>query len=279
MEALMAEFIKCINMKGFDRHRTPRWQMVPAGGERFVALRGGVDLDVDTSDPGVVDIEEVDPIVLPAGEWGHERTPLLPTDRVFKLTGGTAGPAVIQATGGVGAVDLEVDVKEVKPIYITFNFVKDSAGKHTRFAPANATQWVRTMNYILLNQANVEILNKDARWIDVTTSLGKTLTTTSTGVGEEAHLYTHEDPDADINIFLVWSLDITDSPGDEDAFTDGTRIVCEDVTGEPMGEVLAHEVGHSQGLDDQYTIPRDLMYGSSGSGVHLSKDDVNTINP
>ena len=42
---MAAEFLPAYTMRGFDRHNVPRWQMVPAGGERWVILRGRRRID------------------------------------------------------------------------------------------------------------------------------------------------------------------------------------------------------------------------------------------
>ena len=274
----MAQFFKVFNMQGFDRHRATRWQMVPWFGTRYVALREGAGLSVTSSNPAVVSVIEVKPTDLPAGD----REPLQATDRLFMLFGVWPASAVIRAAGGTGAVNLEVDVKSRKTVRITFNFVKDNAGHKTKRVPAQAAQWVRTMNYVYNGQANIDIISKDAREVTVAKNLGNTITTTQNGVGEEGDIYPKGDPDADINMFLVWNMDITDSGGDEDAFADGKRIVFEDNAGSQVGETMAHEVGHVLGLDDHYDGPRrrELMYGITDTrGVHLPKEHVNAINP
>jgi hypothetical protein len=214
---------------------------------------------------------------LPAGDKGG----LISSDRVFCLLGIARGSAVIQARGGTAApVDLEVDVKFPKIVRISFNFVKDTAHHQTRRVPAQAAAWVKTMNYIYNGQANVFFISKAARWVTVSKNMGGTITTTKTGVGEEADIYPLADTSADVNVFLVWNMDITDDPADEDAFAEGTRIIFEDTAGRQVAETIAHEVGHTLGLADQYTTKRELMYGYTDvRGIDLPKPDVNTINP
>jgi hypothetical protein len=270
----MAQFFKVFNMQGFDRHRTPRWQMVPLSGTRYVALREGRGLTVTSLNPAVVNVSEILQSALPSGA----REPLQASDRIFCLSGVTAGSGVIQAAGP-GAVNLEVNVKPHKTVGIHFNFVRDNARHATRRVPAQAAQWVIDMNSIFTGQANIEIINKGATWVSVARNLGSRITTTTNGVGEEAHLYPLGDPNANINMFLVWAMDITDDTADEAGFADGNRIVFEDTTGMQAARSMAHEVGHVLGVDDQYTTRRELMYGYTNGGVDLPRDHVNTMNP
>ena len=273
----MADFFKIFNMHGFDSHHLPKWQMVPKGGKRYMGLRDGAGLAVASDNPAVCRITEILHTDVPA--IGGSTT-LLRADRVFSLDGTGHGNTLIRATGRAGAVNLEVGVKNKKTIRITFNFVRDSARHATRRVPATGAAWVATMNYIFTGQANIELISRAARWVDVPRDLGTTVATTTTGVGEEAHLYPLGDAGADVNIFLVWSMDITDGASDEDAFAEGTRIVFEDTAGRQVGETMSHELGHTQGLADQYTVRRQLMYGyTDDRGVDLPKEHVDTINP
>jgi hypothetical protein len=273
----MAHFFKIFTMQGFDVHHSPHWQMVPKGGVRYVGLRGGAGLTVTSADTSICKVTEVRDADVPTK---HRVVTLLTTDRAFRLDGVTHGHTLIKAAGGVGAVNLEVGVKNRKTIRITFNFVRDNASHATTRAPASAAGWVSAMNNIYTGQANIKILSRAARWVSVPKNLGSRIDTTKTGTGEEADLYPLGDSGADVNMFLVWDMDITDSADDDDAFTEGKRIVFEDNAGRQIGETMSHEVGHSQGLDDQYTVKRQLMYGYTDSrGIDLPKAHVNKINP
>ncbi|MBL8179587.1 MAG: hypothetical protein JNK48_33215 [Bryobacterales bacterium] len=276
----MAEFVKVFNMKGFDRHSTPRWQMVPVSttDKRWVALRGGAGFTITNSDAAVVSCTEINKSALPPG---GELQALQSGDRILELKGLAKGSARITATKGSEAVHLDINTKEKKTVRIVFNFVEDSASpKHkTTRVPASAGQWIKEMNYIFNGQANVWLENKAARWVTAPLNLGSTITTTQSGTGEEAHLYPLGET-ADCNYFFVWKMDITDQAGDEDAFAEGKNIVFEDTAGAQVTETMSHELGHVLGLADHYidARKRELMYGyTDARGVHLGKDDVNTI--
>jgi hypothetical protein len=284
----MPEFVKIFNMQGWDRHATPVWQMVPRAGKRYVALRDGKGLTVLSLNPAVVSVREIKVTDLPAG---GERMPLQWNDRIFELSGGSKGSALVVAVGvapgpgvipSVHAAALQVDTKDKKTVRICFNFVKDSAGHSTRRVPAQAANWVATMNYIYNGQANVFIERKDARVVNVATNLGHTIETLSNAAGEEVQFYPLGDASADINMFLVWNMDITDDTADEDAFADGKNIVFEDNAGHAIGVTMSHEVGHVLGLPDHYNTATwyQLMYGITDKrGVDLPRGDVNKINP
>jgi hypothetical protein len=272
----MAEFVKVFDMQGFDRHRAPQWQMVPWVGTRYVALRDGAGLAVTSMNPTIVTALEVPLSSVPT----TDRLPLQPNDRVFMLLGVSRGNTKVRATGGPGAVDLEVGVKARKNVRISFNFVRDGAGHKTKRVPAQAAEWVKTLNYVFEGQANTKIILAQSRWVNVAANLGRRITSNKAGVGEQAHLFPLGDSGADVNMFLVWDLDITGNADDEQAFAQGSNIVFRDDAGRQIRETMSHELGHALGLPDQYTRRREIMYGyTDDRGAHLGKTDVNLISP
>src|SRR5262245_21089718 len=79
---MTAEFCRVYSWQGFDKYSTPRWQMVPNGGFRYVLLRDGAGLTVSMAGTGVA-FTEVTRAQLPA----PPSDPVLAGDRFFKLEG------------------------------------------------------------------------------------------------------------------------------------------------------------------------------------------------
>jgi hypothetical protein len=153
---MAAECIPVFNMKGFDKDAALRWQMVPCGGDRFVALRDGAGPTVTSTDPNIVTVTEINMHALPPG--GERRMLLHHSDRIFQLRGKAKGNAKIQVTQAAALTsktELEVDTKNRKTVKVCFNFLQDSAGHYTARDPASAHQWVKGINAIYNGQANV----------------------------------------------------------------------------------------------------------------------------
>lgn len=284
-EGAMATFEKCFNMKGFDRGRVPRWQMVPKDGDRYVALRGGGALvHVFSEDPSICTVTEIELAALDSVPG--ERMPLAAGDRVFHLRGVKKGRTFIKALDAErnGGVELEVGVKERKTVKVTFNFVRDSAGHSTQRAPASARGWVSTMNYIYNGQANIYFRLMHARWVTATQDLGASVTWTP-GPGKEWDIVAAlGDATADLNYFLVWDYwqSGDDATSDTDAGTLSGVCLFEDNAGVHVGTTMAHEAGHHLGCDDFDDGARQpfLMFGTTDArGMHLSRDEVNIMNP
>jgi hypothetical protein len=279
---MAAEFVKVFTMQGFDRQATPRWQMVPVNGDRYVALRSGAGLVVTSNNPGVVRATEIALGAVPGGE----RQPLHSGDRVFKLHGVTKGNARLQAknAGGVTAVELEVDTKDKKTVGVTFNFVRDSGGHHTVRPTASAAHWVSTMRYVYSGQANIEPTLRHTRQVRVPVDLGPQVMWTSGADSEWDTVTALGDAAADMNYFLVWEYeqDATPTVDNTDAGTMAANCIFEDAAGSAVGVTMAHEMGHYLGVDDHYDVTHklDLMYGITDQrGINLRKSDVNTMNP
>jgi hypothetical protein len=281
---MAATFEKAFNMMGFDKDATPRWQMVPQGGVRYMALREGAGLTVTSADTSVLTVKEIAQRDIPI-HFG-ERMPLHHSDRIFELRSVKKGNTKVQAKNAAATVvvELEVDVKGKKTVRTTFNFVSDNAGHRTNRAPASAVSWVNTMNYIYNGQANIVINLLHTRKVAVTQDLGPQVMWTSTAPNEWDTVTALGDAGADMNYFLVWEYeqDATPTIDDADAGTVANNCIFEDHAGQHIGVTMGHEMGHHLGRPDlnDSALWNHLMYGTTDErGTHLSKDDVNTMNP
>jgi hypothetical protein len=262
--------------------------MVPVGGERYVILRDGAGLTVTAQNPAVVRIAEVNLASLPV----DNRRPIRANDRIFKIEGLTWGVTNIQVKNGAGAVvkELEVDTKNKKTVNITFNFVRDNAGHRTRRSTASVNRYVNAINYIYTAQTNIEIKLKLSRWVTVSQNLRRVVRFSShiPGVPASQHEWAavtaQGDAAADMNIFFVWEYEQDNSPFTDqtDAGTLSDNCIYEDRAGRQTAETLAHEIGHYLGCNDHYIAARrrELMYGiTDARGIHIPKQDANTMNP
>jgi hypothetical protein len=279
---MAAEWHKVFNMRGFDKDATPTWQMVPVGGDRYMALRNGAGLTVTSNDPTVLTVTEIKQTHIPKLP---ERMPIQPNDRIFKLHGVKKGNARVQAKSGATIdVELEVDTKDRKTVRVSFNFVQDSAGHKTvRFA-ASSPHWVATMNYVYDEQANIHIKLCHNRTAKVAVDLGPQVMWDPTPTSEWNTVTALGDVSADMNYFLVWEYeqDATPAIDNTDAGTLAGNCIFEDNAGVHVGVTMAHELGHFLGRPDHYVVARrlELMYGITDQrGIHLTKADVNGMNP
>lgn len=283
----MAEFNRVYRVQGMDSNAVPRFQMVPKGGVRFVALHDGAGMTVTNLNPAICKLTEINEAALPAGD----RAPRFAGDRYFRIEGLAKGTSVFMAIGGAGGVFplfLEIGVKEKRRQLIAFNFVSDTSHHTTHRATASIGQWMPVANYIWRTQANVELVNHGIRRVTVHQNLGdpiivpddNSLDATFQAIGNSG------DAAVDLNVFFVW--EIQQSSGDLDAFTSigtagtGTPGTClfEDDAGKDPALSFAHEFGHHMGLDHDTHRRIDLMWPTTGErGLNLTKDDVNTANP
>lgn len=283
---MAATFNRVIKMQGFDADRTPPWQMVPVGGHRYTALRGGAGMTVTSANLTLATVAEVPLATVPMAE----RAPLQSGDRIFKITGVARGSTQIQAkTGAVIAAALDIGTKNRKTVNIAFNFVSDNAGHRTRRNTSQVDAWLRGINWIYNGQTNIEFRKKSAQPVAVPQNLGRVVRFSShlPGVPAVQHEWSVVtalgDATADLNMFFVWEYeqDLTPFVDDAEAGTSGGNCLFEDTTSENTVEVLSHEIGHYLGCNDHYVAARsrELMYGSSPSGIHIPKQDVDIMNP
>ena len=89
----MAEFARVFKIQGMDGRATPRFQMVPANGKRFVILRDGVGMTLAASDPANCNFTEILESALPSGD----RAPRQRGDRFFRLeaSGTVTAPNIV----------------------------------------------------------------------------------------------------------------------------------------------------------------------------------------
>ena len=273
-------------MKGFDRYRRHRWQMVPLNGTRYIIVRDGAGLTISGTHPHRLRVSEIAIGALPSGHLT-----LRPGDRFIKLEGAGHGSAEVRLTDGGGSIvkRLQVNVKRRKTVNVSFNFVRDNAGHQTARVPAAATGWVRAMHYIYSGQANIAVRLSQARWVNVAQNLGTRVMFTShiaaapAGSHEWGVVTATGDAGAHLNFFLVWDYEQDFDPTtDTDAGTLGGDCIFEDSAGTQIGETMAHEMGHYLGAGDHYIVARrrELMYGITDTrGVHIPKADANIMNP
>lgn len=283
----MPSFEKAYNMKGFDSYRINRWQMVPLNGTRYIILRDGAGLTVSSTDPAKLLVTEVTRPTLPVAGL----QPISSGDRFLKLEGKNHGAVEVHAKNAVGLVvkTLEVNIKRKKTVNISFNFVRDNAGHRTLRNTSQASTWVTGINWIYFGQTNIEMKLKLFRNVTVAQNLGSTVMFTSHIAGAPAGSHEWDvvvatgDATADMNFFLVWDYEQDFDPAtDTDAGTLAGNCIFEDNAGTSIAETMAHEIGHYLGVADHYVVTRkrELMYGITDSrGIHIPKDDANTMNP
>ena len=279
----MAVFDRVFPMMGWDTVPTPKWQMVPVGGDRYVYLHDGAGLTVTCTKPGAVEITEVKDIDLPA--WYGKRAAQA-GDRIFKLHGKIKDNVEIQAKSGATLkARLEVDTKNKLTKRVAFHFVKDTAvpAHTTNRSPAEAAEWVKTINYIY-QQCNVEIISKSSVVLPYPGNLGAAVEWTDGTTDGWSKLKAKRDLTADLNVFQVWEYEQDGTPGTDNANggtidTDKMSIV-EDAASNVHAHTVAHELGHALGLDDIGSAAKKhhLMYGASRTGQNLDKSEVNKMN-
>ena len=263
---------------GFDGSVTPVWQMVPVGGRRTVILKNAANLTVTSRNPGVASVKDVQQCFVHGG-------------RELIIAGKIRGTTFIDVKNGTRvAASLEVAVKAKKLVRVSFHFVEDNAGHKTTRSASSVSGWVRTMNDIMLPQANVEVLKQRAVNVKINQNLGSVVRFSQhlPGVPASEHewnLVTAKgDASADFNVFFVWEYEQDSTPNidNTDAGALGKNCIFEDQAGTNIGDTLAHELGHNLGCIDYYGAADKplLMYGITDQrGQKITKAHANTMNP
>jgi len=284
----MAEFTRVYTVQGMDSNSTPRFQMVPLGGKRFVILRDGAGMTVDVVDPAVCTVTEIRETQLPAGD----RAPTRKGDRFFKLESGDTPIGTSMVASGSGpSVSLDIEVKVKREQLVMFNFLRDNAGHKTTRPEADVGRFLPTVRFIWSRQANVSIVSHGIRKAKVEQNLGATILLPQGSLGTTGQTIAAAGASGvNLNVFFVWDLQEVGNTADVDAVTTiGTAsggisspgtCIFEDRAGKDQALSLAHEIGHHLGLDHPGHRRIDLMHGTTGErGINLTKDDVNTSNP
>lgn len=282
---MAAAFDRAFPFRGWDSAASPKWQMVPIDGDRFMYLHDGAGLTVTSSNTAVVTVTEITKGDIPAGS---DKLAPRAGDRFFKFRGKSKGNAKIQAknAGGTVVTEVEVDTKPELTKNVTFYFIKDSATPvhKTNKVPAEAAQWVLTVNYIY-QQCNIKIVSPAGSWKTLSGDRGAAIEYTDGSTDDWAALRAMRDPGADVTVFHVWEYEQDGTPASDNANGGTVRTskmsVVEDNAASVHAHTIAHELGHAFGLPDlsSNATRHHIMWGAGRTGQHMSKSEVNTINP
>jgi hypothetical protein len=202
---------------GYDGKATPRWQMVPNGGYRDIAVH---------ANPAAtkIQLKIVTPAVLKLA--APEPRPHRPGVHLYRLEGIAVGPGLVEASDGQAVVRLQVSVKLAKAVAVKFFFVEDShtvKGKSTassRTTP-DLKKLLAEVNKIYEPQTNITF-KSDGKLHKVRVDLGadgdvdlrsedminKTYMTKSKDNTEWHAIAKHADPDPKlVNVFFCPPLD------------------------------------------------------------------------
>ncbi len=288
----MAEFRRVFRVQGMDSNATPRFQMVPESGTRFVALHDGAGMVVASSSTAICSITEITESALPADDRATGPDAAVAGDRFFRLKGGTTGIAAI-AAASLTALPVFLDVRVKGKFKQSVKFFSVSDSKHRSTRPlAIVGEFIPVLNYIFKRQANVEFSRHGSlERLHIDQDLGDPIQLPSTGgLGTNATIIAnHGDAGADLNVFFVWELRRAASGDSTEATTQtigsahassgpGNILIEDDVDGRD-DLALAHEIGHHLGLSHNTARAINLMFDTSPlQGFSLSKDEVNIAN-
>src|SRR5262245_32669548 len=153
----MAKFLEMSPNRGVDNLPSGQdWMMVPTGKDNYVRLVDGAGFSVQPLDPKHhLKIAEVN---------GSARVTLLKKststfekDRIFRVSGLSAGPSRLIAKNGKDETKIEVSVKNSKSYSIAYYFIQDAGAKGTRstFSATDTDGWIKGLNDVFGLQANL----------------------------------------------------------------------------------------------------------------------------
>ena len=277
-----------------DTNASPRFQMVPNSGCRWIALHDGAGRAVVSSTPAVCRIVEIREADLPADDRATGASAAVAGDRFFRLDGNSKGVAVISASIAAALpVSLDVTVKDKLTQRVKFFSVSDNAGHRSTRPLAIAGKWMPTLNYIFKRQANVEFVRHGSldRLSIAQNLVDPIQLNPAGGLGADATTIADRgDATADLNVFFVWELRRAASGDSTGATTrtigsahagggPGAILIEDDINGRD-DLALAHEIGHHLGLSHNTGSAINLMFDTSPlQGFSLSKAEVDIANP
>jgi hypothetical protein len=277
-----------------DSNASPRFQMVPNSGCRWVALHDGAGMAVLSSLPAICTITEIREADLPSDDRATGASAAVKGDRFFRLEGKSRGVCGIAAASlsSLPAL-LEINVKDKLTQRVKFFSVRDNAGHRSTRPLAIVGKWIPTLNYIFKRQANIEFVRHGSlERLRIGSALGDPIQLNPAGgLGADATTIVGQgDGTADLNVFFVWELRRAATGDSTEATTQtigsahsgggpGNVLIEDDVDGRD-DLALAHEIGHHLGLSHNTASAINLMFNTSPlQGFSLNKAEVNIANP
>jgi hypothetical protein len=200
--------------QGFDSKATPRWQMIPQGGFRDVAVEVS-----PSSTP--IQLKIIDPPVVKLGT--PPSRPPRPGYQLFRLEAAAVGAGFVEAVGGSLTARLQVSVKVAKQVTVKFYFVKNTNKRAPASArtPPDVNKLLTAVTKIYEPQTNITFkLDGNVRPVSVDLGadddvdlrledmINKTYMTNSKDNVEWHAIAKHADPSpAVVNVFFCPQLD------------------------------------------------------------------------